>query len=440
MAQQRDWQDEMKIVLEMMRDLSRQDDPQAAAVMYAQRLRESGFFPADERLSISRRNLQAPFYRITRSSRWKDNIDPWQNSDRLPLLSSGLLGELIYSNEPAIFDDLPARLNDRDPAIEYLRGFQLMIALPQFEHGEALNMIVVLVRDAKSFPMDRVPMILWMANLWGRAVYNLVLRKELEKSHAELTGAHERLQAVNAVLDRELQIVGDIQQSLLPRSLPEVPGLELAASYRTSQRAGGDYYDIFDCGDGCWGMLIADVSGHGAPAAVIMAVTHAIAHLHPGQGAPPGELLDFVNSTLARRYTVENGSFVTAFYGSYNTTTRKLRYARAGHNPPRLLRDGKVSELDGKGALPLGVSPDAVYVECVESLQKGDLLLLHTDGITEARNASGEMFGTDRVDQAMSSGRPTAHGCVDRVLAQLREFTGDRLPVDDQTLLAVAVR
>jgi phosphoserine phosphatase RsbU/P len=440
MAQKRDWRDELKIVLEMMRDLSLQDDPQIAAVMYARRLRESGLLPVDERLSISRRNLAAPFYRITRNTRWKEDIDPWQNADRLPMFSSGLLGELLYSNEPAIIEDLPKRLSDGDPAVEYLRGFQLLIALPQFEKGEALNMIILLLRKGTDFSMEQVPMVLWMTNLWGRAVHNLVLRKELEKSHEELTGAHERLQAVNAVLDRELQIVGEIQQSLLPRSLPDVPGLELAASYQTSQRAGGDYYDLFDCGDGCWGMLIADVSGHGAPAAVIMAVTHAIAHLHPGRGIPAGELLGFVNMTLARRYTVENGSFVTAFYGSYDTSTRKLRYARAGHNPPRLLRGGLVRSLEGKGAVPLGVSPEAEYVECVEFLKSGDLLLLYTDGISEARNAEREMFGTDRLDQALMGGPPTARGCLDRVLAQLREFTGDGFPLDDQTLLAVAVK
>src|SRR5271155_4022494 len=135
MAQKRDWQDELKMVLEMMGELSRQDDPQVAAVMYAKRLRESGMFPADERLSISRRNLSAPFYRITRSSVWKENIDPWQSNDKLPMFSSGLLSELIYSNQPAIIDHLPDRLDDHDPAIDYLRGFQLLIALPQFEHG-----------------------------------------------------------------------------------------------------------------------------------------------------------------------------------------------------------------------------------------------------------------------------------------------------------------
>jgi phosphoserine phosphatase RsbU/P len=440
MAQKRSWQEEMKVVQEMMRDLSKQDDPQVAAVMYAQRLRASGLIPEGERLSVSRRNLAAPFYRITRNSRWKENIDPWRNTERLPLLSGGLLGEVLYSNEPAVIQDLPARLKKGDPAFEHLEGFKVLIAFPQYENGEALNMIVALFRREDDFSLEFAPTMLWMSNLWGRAVSNLVLRKELEKSHAELTGAHQRLQSVNAVLDRELEVVGEIQQSLLPRELPAVPGVELAASYQTSQRAGGDYYDLFDCGDGCWGMLIADVSGHGAPAAVIMAVTHAIAHLHPGQGIGAGELLEFINATLAKRYTVENGSFVTAFYGNYDSKTRKLRYARAGHNPPRLLRGGVVRSLEGKGALPLGLSPEAVYGECGEALQSGDLLLLYTDGITEARNAEREMFGNDRLDRALMSGPATARGCVDRVLAALREFTGDGLPLDDQTLLAVAVK
>jgi sigma-B regulation protein RsbU (phosphoserine phosphatase) len=439
MAEQRSWQDQMKVILELMRDLSNLDDPQAAAVMYALRLKESGLIPDGERLSISRRNVAAPFYRVTRSSRWKENIDPWKNPQALPMMSGGLLGELLYSNDPAIIENLPERLKKDDPAYEYLCGFELLIAFPQFEKGEALNMIIALAPKAAGYPLSIAPTMLWMSNLWGRAVHNLVLRRELEKSHAELSSAHTRLVAVNEVLDKELRVVGEIQQSLLPKTLPKVPGLELAAHYRTSQRAGGDYYDAFDCG-GCWGFMIADVSGHGAPAAVIMAVTHAIAHLHPGKGAPPGELLGFVNSTLARRYTVENGSFVTAFYGSYDLASRKLRYARAGHNPPRLLRDGKIMSLEGKGSPPLGITAEVTYPESSEILRSGDLLLLYTDGITEARNGEAEMFGVDRLDQAILNGPATAQETVDRVLAKLSEFTGDDPPMDDQTLLAVAVK
>src|SRR5207244_5583976 len=114
-------------------------------------------------------------------------------------------------------------------------------------------------------------------------------------------------------LDGELQVVGEIQRSLLPRELPKIEGIELAAHYLTSARAGGDYYDFFPLADGAWGLFIADVSGHGTPAAVLMAITHAIAHAQPGKHTPPGALLQYLNNQLARAYT-RDGTFVTAFY------------------------------------------------------------------------------------------------------------------------------
>src|ERR1700722_2947638 len=102
MAQQRDWRVELKHGVDMMRAVSHVDDPQEAAVLYAKHLRENNLLPLDERLSVSRRNMKAPFYRITRSSRWKVEIDPWKHPELLPTFSSGLLGELIYSDEPAV--------------------------------------------------------------------------------------------------------------------------------------------------------------------------------------------------------------------------------------------------------------------------------------------------------------------------------------------------
>jgi sigma-B regulation protein RsbU (phosphoserine phosphatase) len=433
MAKQRGWREELKLVVDMMRDLSRIDDPQAAAVMYAERLRQTALVPMDERLSVSRRNLKAPFYRITRSSTWKEHIDPWKEPQRLPTYSSGLLGELVYSEEPAVIDNLPDRLSRDDPAYELLRGFQLLLASPQFDNGESLNLNVILVRDAATFPMERLPYLVWMSNLWGRSVLNLLLRRELEQSH-------ERKRVINAQLDRELRVVGQIQMSLLPSKLPKVSGLELAADYQTSERAGGDYYDLFDCGDGRWGILIADVSGHGAPAAVIMAITHAIAHLHPGRGTPTGELLQFVNASLASTYTNGNGSFVTAFYGIYDPATRRLVFARAGHNAPRLLRRGKIRGLDGDGGLPLGISAQSTYGECFETLEPGDLLLLYTDGIVEARNAQQELFGVERLDDTLAKADGSAPGAVAAVLAALNAFTGAGPLLDDRTLLAAAAK
>jgi sigma-B regulation protein RsbU (phosphoserine phosphatase) len=272
----------------------------------------------------------------------------------------------------------------------------------------------------------------WMSNLWGRGVLNLRLRQELEKSHEKLT-------ILNAELDKELRVVGELQRSLLPTCLPKIPGVELAAHYKTSERAGGDYYDLFDCGEGCWGILIADVSGHGAPAAVIMAITHSIAHLHPGRGTPPGELLTFVNASLATRYTNRNGSFVTAFYGMYNSADQTLTYARAGHNPPRLLRNGTVIGLEGCGGVPLGLFADSTYGESTQALKPGDSLMLYTDGIVEARSRDGELFNVERLDDALTNGKPGAKAAMTRVLNALDLFTGGAPPIDDQTLLAVAM-
>ena len=121
----------------------------------------------------------------------------------------------------------------------------------------------------------------------------------------------QRLKEAYQTLDGEFAAVGNIQRSLLPAELPRVPTLDLAAFYQPSRRAGGDYYDFFPLPDGKWGVWIADVSGHGTPAAVLMAVTHTIAHTHPGPPTPPGRLLAYVNNHLTRRYT-SDGSFVTA--------------------------------------------------------------------------------------------------------------------------------
>src|SRR5439155_17506677 len=112
-------------------------------------------------------------------------------------------------------------------------------------------------------------------------------------------------------LDREMKIVGDIQKSLLPAELPWIDTLDLAAHYQPARRAGGDYYDFFPLPDGKWGIFIADVSGHGTPAAVLMAVTHCIAHTHPGPPMPPGNVLAYLNHHLATRYVNLSETFVT---------------------------------------------------------------------------------------------------------------------------------
>src|SRR5262249_5215010 len=168
------------------------------------------------------------------------------------------------------------------------------------------------------------PQMVWQANLYGRATHNLVLADQLREALDDI--------------DYELRAVARLQRSLLPTHTPNIPGVGVATYYQTSQRAGGDYYDFFQLPVGRWGILIGDVSGHGTLAAVLMGITHSLAHTYTGPHDNPGQFLAYLNERLYARYTSDSSSFVTAFYGIYDPPTRQFRYASAGHNPPRLQR------------------------------------------------------------------------------------------------------
>jgi sigma-B regulation protein RsbU (phosphoserine phosphatase) len=418
-----DWKQRLDVIVEMMRDMSRHSDPQEMVRSYGTRVRQ--LIPSDGRLSLSRRGLKAPWFRITRSHRWRETVNPWKEKDRLPLFQGGLLAELIYSDQPHFIDDLQVSAND--PAIEYLAGFRSLLAIPMFEKGDALNMVIVLGEKPSAFSREQFPELVWMTSLFGRATSNLVVSEELQRAYKSL--------------DREFKTVGEIQRSLLPAQLPNVPTMDLAAYYQPSERAGGDYYDFFPLPDGKWGIFLADVSGHGTPAAVLMAVTHCIAHTLPGPAAPPAHVLTYLNHHLATLYTNQNGNFVTAFYGVYDPANRLLTYARAGHNPPRLKRcqDGSLMALDGADGFPLGIFDEGKYEERVLPLQRGDQIIFYTDGITEAHNRVGEMFGTGRLDQVLEDCSLQASALLDSVLRSVEEFANGHPADDDRTLIVARV-
>jgi sigma-B regulation protein RsbU (phosphoserine phosphatase) len=418
-----EWQGQMRFIVQMMREMSLQTDPQAMVRAYGARMRE--IMPADRWMSLSRRDLEAPRYRITRSSTWPNEVNPWRQKDQLPVFEGGLLGELLYGDEPRMIDDL--QVAEDDPAFAYLNGPRSLIAVPQFDRGVAMNMVVIMRNEPAAFDPAIFPQWVWLSNLFGRATHNLVLAEELRKAYS--------------LVERELKVVADIQRSLLPRKIPTIPGLGLAAHYQTSQWAGGDYYDFFALPDGRWGILIADVSGHGTPAAVMMAILHSLAHTLPGPPDPPEKLLEYVNEHFATRYTSEGEAFVTAFYGIYDPARRELTYASAGHNPPRLKRceDGSILALDGVGNLPLGLFPDQHYQQATLRLRPGDQIVFYTDGITEARNAEGAMFGPERLDEALENCHLSAQGLIDSLLATLNAFTGGVPPGDDQTVVVAKV-
>ncbi|MHC4341312.1 MAG: PP2C family protein-serine/threonine phosphatase [Planctomycetota bacterium] len=235
--------------------------------------------------------------------------------------------------------------------------------------------------------------------------------------------------------------MAEIQRALLPSAPPRISTLDIAVHYKAVQQAGGDYYDFFRLPDGRWGILIADVSGHGTPAAVLMAITHAIAHLYGGPEASPGGMLEFLNRHLAARYTTNAGTFVTAFYGIYHPATRELTYARAGHLPPRLknCEDGRLVALEGEPGLPLGILPDQRYEDSVVALRPCDQIILYTDGITEAANPGGDLFGPERLDRLLRHCHRDADALLGTVLRALERFTAGRPLADDLTLLVAKI-
>lgn len=417
----RDWKEDLRVVDSLMRDVSRESDPQRLVNLYGDAVER--MFPVDLYVALSRRGLEPPMYRMTRNSNWTEDVNPWTQRDRLPLLSGGVLGEWAYADRPLVLQDFVC--DDVDQHYELLRPIRSALVLPQYDNGESINISIMMWERPGAIDVDILPFMHWQGNLFGRATHNLVLRRELAAAYDSL--------------DRELRVVGDIQRSLLPGTLPLIPTLDLAAHYRTSQRAGGDYYDIFPLGNGRWGLFIADVSGHGTPAAVMMAVTHAIAHSHPSAPEQPDAVLARLNDTLYGGYTRGNGTFVTAFYGVYDAGTRTMLYASAGHNPPRVRRRDVAIVLDAAQSLPLGVLPDIGFPSASIDLMPGDALLLYTDGIVEAMNRRREQFGTERIDAALR-GRSTADEIVRAVTDAVTRHAGPDSPADDQTLLAGVVR
>ena len=246
----------------------------------------------------------------------------------------------------------------------------------------------------------------------------------------------EQLTHVTGALERETRAVGELQREMLPAGAPELGGYEWQLFYATSTQAGGDYYDFFQLPEGRVGLLLGDASGHGAQAAVLVAMTRVLLLTTTDSLARPGRVLARLGNQLAR--TVPNGRFVTACYAVLEPATGRLEFALAGHPPPLLLRGagGALEELPMCGGPPLGLFPDSLFVSGVSVLRPGDTLILYTDGLTEGMSPTRELFGDDALRQALRGmGALPLNELRDRVLARLEAHRAGAPLEDDLTLL-----
>ena len=236
-------------------------------------------------------------------------------------------------------------------------------------------------------------------------------------------------------LEQELEIARNIQLSILPDGMAPVAGYDVAAHMVAAREVGGDFYDFFTIDEDRIGLVVADVSGKGVPAAFFMLIARTLMRATALFGMSPGSCLARVNDLLSGEN--EEMMFVTLFYGILDIPTGTLSYANAGHNPPLLRRrNGEVSEIPPTGGIAMAVLPGAAYAEARVQLAEGDYILMFSDGVTEAFAQDGTLFGQERLNAALPADGP-ASTVLATILRQVEAFVGGAEQSDDMTAMVL---
>lgn len=249
----------------------------------------------------------------------------------------------------------------------------------------------------------------------------------------QATQAQQRLVAV----DSELATARKIQIAALPRTNPELPGLEVAAVYTPASDVAGDFYDFLELDHGCLGIFIADVSGHGVPAALVASMLKIALATQSGNASSPARILAALNTLFCGRLERQ---FITAAYVHIDSTANTLTVASAGHPPP-ILRQGETTDEIVAPGVVLGRFRDAQYEEVTRSFAPGDTLVLYTDGVTETANKGGDIWGDDRLLSTIAShGNNSANALAGTIVAELTSWRGTKGPPEDDVTMIVVRR
>ncbi|HSK85324.1 MAG TPA: SpoIIE family protein phosphatase, partial [Rubrobacter sp.] len=258
--------------------------------------------------------------------------------------------------------------------------------------------------------------------------------KDLEASNQELEVANKELETYYHSAEQELRMARRIQHALLPKDLPELEGWQIAYHYQPAREVGGDFYDFLRFEDGQVGLVIGDVSGKGMAAALVMANTQSVLRaVARRRGITPGQVLEEANELMCA-YIPPN-TFVTCFYGVLEPKSGRLVYANAGHDLPYLRRRNDDTEEIRARGMPLGLMPGMLYEEGEAVLAVGDDLLLYSDGLVEAHDPKGEMFGFPRLQGLIEAHRSTDSSLNNFLLSELIRFTGKNWDQEDDITL-----
>ena len=339
--------------------------------------------------------------------------EPLLNADAIYEVPAGAVLANARESRPDFLKDAPA---------------EKLLLVPIAVENRALGVLVVADKETRGGGVDDfteadVRVASLFANQAAIALENARLHREaVEKEKME----------------REMELAASIQKTILPDTLPEVTGLTLAGANRPTKQVGGDYFDVYPLPGGLTALCVADVSGKGVPAALLVSTVHACLHLLiPNLSGDLPALVARVNKHLVRFSSTRK--FATLFVAVFDPATGQLRYVNAGHNPGLWLSPSGATLLPS-GGVPVGMMPAAVHREAAVTLGRGDTLLLYSDGITEALNRDDEEFGMDRLTELALEGRgePPAE-LLRRIFGAVSDFTAGVAQYDDQTVLIARV-
>jgi sigma-B regulation protein RsbU (phosphoserine phosphatase) len=299
-----------------------------------------------------------------------------------------------------------------------------LLAVPISSDGRPLGLLVVADKENRAGGIDDFgPADARILSLFGNQAAIALENARLHRESVE-----------KEKMEREIEIAASIQRAILPTTLPTVSGILLAAGNRPTKQVGGDFYDVYPLPDGRVAFCVADVSGKGIPAALLVSTVHACIHLLMDAGASDlTALVARINRHLGRFSATRK--FVTLFVAVFDPSERSLRYVNAGHNPGIWLSKSGVTLLPS-GGVPIGMFEVAHQVESRVVLAPGDLVVLYSDGITEAADAKDEEYGMERLTALLVAGQALPPNVLkDRIFAAVEAFTRGVAQYDDQTVL-----
>ncbi len=332
-------------------------------------------------------------------------------------IGEGFIGTVALTGEPVISPDVrqdPRYINARSET-------RSEMVAPIISNEEVIGVFDLESDRLNAYTSDDLQVLLLLASQVAIIIEKVMLHEQLiEKKR----------------LEGQLEVARQVQLELLPASDPKLEGFDICAYNFSTEEVSGDYYDWVRIYDDQIGVVIADVSGKGVPAALLMAFLRASLRAAIHIGYAPHISMAKVNYLLLE--SIERNQFVTAFYGVLDASNRTLAYTNAGHNPPLLMDGDGTARFIERGGIPLGMFRDTRYYEYYQAIEAGQTLVLYTDGATEATNDKDEEYGRPRLAETVRRGRHlSAKDLITFIQADVLEWTGGRGASDDMTFFII---